>query len=82
LNKEYIFINLNPELVEKKDPPIITRIKKIKDRLSFSFEIEKPIFDILLEIDKKLSENSLLKLKKRKKIKTVTIKYTIKCKSS
>ena len=24
---EYIFKNLNPELVEKKDPPIITRIK-------------------------------------------------------
>ena len=27
LNNEYILINLNPELVEKKDPPIITNIK-------------------------------------------------------
>ena len=27
-NLESTFINLNPELVEKKDPPIITKIKK------------------------------------------------------
>ena len=27
LNKEYIFMNLRPELVEKKDPPIITKIR-------------------------------------------------------
>ncbi len=27
LVNEYIFKNLKPELVEKKDPPIITRIK-------------------------------------------------------
>ena len=27
LVNEYIFKNLNPELVEKKDPPIITKIK-------------------------------------------------------
>ena len=27
LNKEYTLINLKPELVEKKDPPIITKIK-------------------------------------------------------
>ena len=31
-NNEYIFINLRPELVEKKDPPIIIKIKKIKDK--------------------------------------------------
>ena len=29
LNNEYNLINLNPELVEKKEPPIITNIKKI-----------------------------------------------------
>ena len=34
LNKEYILINLKPELVEKKEPPIITKIKNIK----FKFE--------------------------------------------
>ena len=27
LNNEKIFINLKPELVEKKDPPIMTKIK-------------------------------------------------------
>ena len=27
LVKEYIFKNLNPELVEKKEPPIITKIR-------------------------------------------------------
>ncbi len=30
---EYIFKNLNPELVEKKEPPIITSIKYIKFKL-------------------------------------------------
>ena len=30
LNSEYIFMNLKPELVEKKDPPIITKIKNRK----------------------------------------------------
>ena len=59
LNKEKIFINLKPELVEKKEPPIMTKIKKINDKLLFSEEIEKPIFDILLDIDKKFSKNFL-----------------------
>ena len=74
LNKEKIFINLKPELVEKKDPPIITKIKKINDKLLFSEEIEKPMLDILLDIDKKFSKNSLLKLKKRKKTELIIIK--------
>ena len=74
LNKEKIFINLKPELVEKKDPPIITKIKKINDKLLFSEEIEKPMLDILLDIDKKFSKNSLLKLKKRKKIELIIIR--------
>ena len=74
LNKEKIFINLKPELVEKKDPPIITKIKNINDKLLFSEEIEKPMLDILLDIDKKFSKNSLLKLKKRKKIALIIIK--------
>tara|TARA_B110000459_G_C16224679_1_gene322359 strand:+ start:289 stop:459 length:171 start_codon:yes stop_codon:yes gene_type:complete len=56
LNKEYTFKNLIPELVEKKDPPIITSIKKINDRF---FELslrEKPIFETLLVRD---NNNSL-----------------------
>ena len=73
LNKEYIFINLRPELVEKKDPPMITKIKKTKFKLGWFTLSEKPIFETLLEIAKKLLENSLLKLKKRKKVEIITI---------
>ena len=67
LNNEYNLINLNPELVEKKDPPIITNIKKMKVKFCLSKSREKPIFDILLDKDNKLLEKLLLKLKKRKK---------------
>ena len=35
LNKEYILINLKPELVEKKEPPIITKIKN--NRFKFDY---------------------------------------------
>ena len=73
LNNEYTLINLSPELVEKKDPPIITKIRYINSRLGWLEFNEKPILDILLEIDNKLFEKSLLKLKKRKKIDTVKI---------
>ena len=74
LNNEYILINLRPELVEKKEPPIITKIKKIKFKFVLSLSKENPIFEILVEIDKKLSEKSVLKLKKRKKIDITTKK--------
>ena len=74
LNNEYILINLKPELVEKKDPPIITKIKKIRVKFVFSVFKEKPIFEILLETDNKLLEKSLLKLKNRKKIVSTTMK--------
>ena len=50
--KEYIFKNLKPELVEKKDPPIITKIKNIKDKFLGLLSNEKPIFDTLLVIAK------------------------------
>ena len=74
LNNEYIFINLRPELVEKKEPPIITKIRKIKVKLDCFNSSEKPIFDILLEIDKRLFKKSLLKLKNNKNIEIITIK--------
>ena len=74
LNKEYTLINLKPELVEKKDPPIITKIKNTKFKFDFSELREKPIFEILLVTDRKLFEKSVLKLKKRKKIETINIK--------
>ena len=74
LNNEYIFINLRPELVEKKEPPIITKIRKIKVKLDCFNSSEKPIFDILLEIDKRLFRKSLLKLKNNKNIEIIIIK--------
>ena len=73
LNKEYIFINRKPELVEKKDPPIITKIKYMKFKFDLSYSNEKPILDMLLDRDKRFFEKSLLKEKKIKKIET-TIK--------
>ena len=68
LNKEYIFINLKPELVEKKEPPIITNIKNIRDKLDWLVFKEKPMLETLLDIDKKFIKKPLLKLKKRKNI--------------
>ena len=52
LVKEYIFKNLKPELVEKKDPPIITSKIYIKCKLVWSTSSEIPIFEILLTKDK------------------------------
>ena len=67
-------INLNPELVEKNEPPIITKIRNIKIKLDLSLSREKPIFEILVARDKKFTEKLLLKLKKRKKIDIIIIK--------
>ena len=73
LNNKNSLKNLIPELVEKKDPPIIIKIKNIKDRSLDTFK-EKPIFEIELQIarnnDEKLS-SILRKMKKKltKKIK-------------
>ena len=55
LVKEYIFKNLKPELVEKKDPPIITSKIYIKCRLVWSTSREIPILEMLLTKDKKLN---------------------------
>ena len=48
LNNEYNLKNLIPELVEKKDPPIIVSIKKINERLSGEFSNDIPILETLL----------------------------------
>ena len=68
LNKEYTFKNLIPELVEKNDPPIITIIKKIKDKFVELLSREKPMLETLLVRDKNNSLKLLSKLKKTKKI--------------
>ena len=69
LKSKKSFENLRPELVEKKDPPIIIKIKKIKDRF-WGTSKENPILDIELQIDKKSNEKLLLMLKKIKKSAT------------
>tara|TARA_Y100000992_G_C20893452_1_gene317481 strand:- start:156 stop:347 length:192 start_codon:yes stop_codon:yes gene_type:complete len=55
-----------PELVEKKDPPMIISIRKIKDK-SFGTLNENPIFEIELQIARKSEEKLSSMFKKRKK---------------
>tara|TARA_B110000305_G_C18976798_1_gene419759 strand:- start:317 stop:511 length:195 start_codon:yes stop_codon:yes gene_type:complete len=57
-----------PELVEKKDPPIITSIKKINDKFAEPLSREKPILETLLVKDKNNSIKLLSKFKKTKNI--------------
>ena len=66
LKSKKSFENLRPELVEKKDPPIIIRIIKINIRF-WGTSREKPILEIELQIAKKSKEKLLLELKKIKK---------------
>ena len=70
LNKTYIFKNLSPELVEKKEPPIITKSKNIKDKFLGLLPKEKPTFEILLTKLKNNKLKSYVKFKKEKKIIT------------
>ena len=58
--------NLRPELVEKKEPPIIIRIIKMNVRF-WGTSKEKPTLEIELQIAKKSKEKLLLELKKIKK---------------
>ena len=53
--------------MEKKDPPIIIKIKKINERF-WGTSKENPILEIELQIAKKSKEKLLLELKKIKKI--------------
>ena len=70
LNKERIFRNLKPELVEKKEPPIIINIKNIKDKYFGVSSKDIPIFETLLAIANKitLKFSFLSKSKKNKNI--------------
>ena len=74
LNNEKILINLIPELVEKKDPPIITNIKNKNVKFGWLELSENPMLETLLDTDKRLIKKLLLKLKKRKKIAIIKIK--------
>tara|TARA_B100001250_G_C19535276_1_gene672275 strand:+ start:428 stop:634 length:207 start_codon:yes stop_codon:yes gene_type:complete len=64
-------INLKPELVEKKDPPIITNIRNIKETFDELLLKEIPILEILLTIDTSVFKKLLLLLKKTKKIEII-----------
>ena len=70
MNNKKSLENLKPELVEKKDPPIIIRIIKINVRF-WGTSKENPMLEIELQIDKKSKEKLLSKLKK---IKNVVVK--------
>ena len=63
-NKLKIFITLIPELVEKKEPPITTMIKKINIKLFGVSLNEIPIFEILLDIATKIVGKLLFEFKK------------------
>ena len=82
LTKFDILINRKPELVEKKEPPIITNIKKIKDKLFETPEKEIPKFDTLLQIDTKEIKNVFFSLKKTNVMKRISSKNNSKYKSS
>ena len=66
LNNKNNLKNLIPELVEKNDPPMIIKIKKIKERYLGTFK-EKPMFEMELQIARKSDEKLLSIFKKRKK---------------
>jgi len=55
LNREKSLTNRIPELVEKKDPPIIVIIKNKKVIFWYELFVDKPILDILLHKDKNIS---------------------------
>ena len=82
LVKFNILINLKPELVEKKEPPIITNNKNKKDKLYEISVNDIPIFDTLLHIEKSMFKKILSLLKKTKKIKIVKSRYINRYKSS
>ena len=67
LNSKKSLENLRPELVEKKEPPIIIRIIKMNVRF-WGTSKENPILEIELQTDKKSKEKSFVELKKIKNL--------------
>ena len=78
LNKAYSFKKRKPELVEKKDPPIITRIKNKKDKLFGESLKEIPKFETLLDIETNVFKKLFSKLKKTKINEIIIKRYMIK----
>tara|TARA_B100001115_G_C15625851_1_gene300553 strand:+ start:184 stop:441 length:258 start_codon:yes stop_codon:yes gene_type:complete len=69
LNKEIIFKKRKPELVEKKDPPIIIKIININESCSGVFCNDTPIFETQLTIDRKIIEKFISLSISKKKVK-------------
>ena len=78
LSKDKTLTTLNPELVEKKDPPIITKIKKINDKFFEVFSKDRPKFETLLVIETRIFKKLLSKLKKTKINDVIIIRYRTK----
>jgi hypothetical protein len=66
LIKDNTLTTLNPELVEKKEPPIITNIKKINDKFEGVLLKEIPKFDALLIMENNKFKKLPSSLKKTK----------------
>ena len=64
-------MTLMPELVEKKEPPITTIIKKINIKLLGVSLKEIPIFEILLDMATKIVGKLLLEFKKTNEKETI-----------
>ena len=82
LSKLNILITLKPELVEKNDPPIITNIRKTKDKFDGIFSKEIPRLETLLDKETRIFKKLFSELKKINKIAIIIIKYSAKYKSS
>ncbi len=78
LSKLNILITLKPELVEKKDPPTITNIRKIKDKFEGIFSKEIPRLETLLDKETKIFKKLFSELKNINKIAIIIIKYNAK----
>tara|TARA_Y100001958_G_scaffold154918_1_gene144618 strand:+ start:445 stop:669 length:225 start_codon:yes stop_codon:yes gene_type:complete len=74
LTKLRIFITLKPELVEKKDPPIITSKRKINDRFDGTFLKEIPKFETLLDKETRIFKKLFSELKNINKTDIIIIK--------
>tara|TARA_B100001996_G_scaffold269205_1_gene210509 strand:- start:296 stop:535 length:240 start_codon:yes stop_codon:yes gene_type:complete len=66
LIKDNTLTTLNPELVEKNEPPIMTNIKKINDKFEGKLLKEIPRFDTLLVIETNKFKKLPSSLKKTK----------------
>ena len=71
LIKVNTLITLIPELVEKKEPPIITRIRNKNFKLYGVSKNEIPIFDTLLDMATNIVGKLLFEFKKTKEKKAI-----------